>query len=292
MKSVRLAIRGGFAIGLAAVTLLGGADGTAGASEITAVYDAYWAGLPAGEIRLQLDDGAGSYRDRIEISSTGLPRLVTHFRGIAEAEGRLTAGQPADPIRYNAYYDLHKRRNSCISMRFVGRAGATVARRGPHDTSHKPPLAERFRRDAVDPMTAIERLREAVRAGETDRRFSIPVYDGARRFDVIGQIVSGTGVSGTGATGGPLQVVLTLRPIAGFKGESSDDGDPDDAPRPVKVTFSGDWRRLPLSLSVRVFYLPLFVRLDHLCSRSAPCRDVAPALAGRLPDAPPAGQRW
>ncbi|MGH7047206.1 MAG: DUF3108 domain-containing protein [Stellaceae bacterium] len=270
----------GFAIGLAAVTLLGAVSGAARANQITAVYDAYWAGLPAGKIRLQLDDSAGSYYDRIEISSTGLPRLVTHFRGIAQAEGRLAAGQPANPTRYDAYYDLRKRRDSRISMHFVGRSGATLANRGPQDTSRKAPLAEQFRRDAVDPMTAIERLREAVRAGEPGHRFSIPVYDGARRFDVIGEVLSGAG-----ASGGPLLVALTLRPIAGFKGESSDDGDPDDAPRPVMVALSNDQRRLPLSLSVRMFYLPLSVRLDRVCSRSTPCRDVAPALAGRLPAA-------
>lgn len=250
-----------------ALAFLLAAGGAARADQIVAVYQAYWAGLPAAEIRLKLRDGEGSYSDQIEIRTEGLPRLVTHFRGTAQADGRLAAGRPADPSRYDALYNLRKRRDSRISMRFVGRGAAMVAERGAGDTSRKPPLAERFRRDAVDPMTAIERLRQAIAAGAANRSFSIPIYDGARRFDVVGRVLPKQD-----QTGGPLRVELTLRPIAGFKGELSDDGDPDDAPRPVAVTLSDDSRLLPLSLTVRVFFLPLVVRLDHLCSRAAPCR--------------------
>ncbi|MGH7029103.1 MAG: DUF3108 domain-containing protein [Stellaceae bacterium] len=242
------------------------AGGPARADEIVAVYHAYWAGLPAGEIRLEMRDGAGSYSDRIEIRTEGLPRLVTHFRGAAQADGSLAPGRPAAPARYDALYNLRKRHDSRISMRFVGRGDARLAERGPRDTSRKPPLAERFRRDAVDPITAVERLREAIAAESADRSFSIPVYDGARRFDVIGRVLPQQD-----RTENVLHLELSLRPIAGFKGESSDDGDPDDAPRPVAVTLSDDPQLLPLSLRVRVFFLPLVVRLDHLCTGSA-CR--------------------
>jgi hypothetical protein len=243
--------------------------GAARANDIVAIYAAYWAGLPAAEIRLELRDGAAAYHDQIEIRTEGLPRLVTRFRGTAHADGRLLPGRPAAPADYDALYDLHKRRNSHISMRFVADGDATVAQRGPGDTSRKPPLAAAFRRGTVDPMTALERLRGALsaRAGGPNSTFSIPVYDGARRFDVLGRILPKSGHAN-----GVLRVELTLRPIAGFKGESSDDGDPDNAARPVALTVTDDARRLPLSLTVRVFYLPLTVRLDRLCTSSQPCR--------------------
>jgi hypothetical protein len=243
--------------------------GAGRAEEIVAVYEAYWAGLPAAEIRLRLGGGGAAYHDEIEIRSEGLPRLITHFHGTAQAEGRLAPGRSAAPSRYDALYNLRKRRDSHISMRFVARGDGTVAERGPHDTSRKPPLAERFRRDTVDPVTAIERLRDDVsaRGGALAGSFSIPVYDGARRFDVVGHVLpKGEPTDGT------LQIELTLRPIAGFKGESSEDGDPDDAPRPVSLTLTDDARRLPLSMTVRIFFLPLVVRLDHICSASPSCR--------------------
>jgi uncharacterized protein DUF3108 len=245
--------------------LLGG--GAAGAQQIVAVYDAYWAGLPAGTIRLELRDAEGSYQDRVEIRSKGLPRFVTNFSTTAQADGRLVAGQPADPAHYEARYDLHKRRDSRISIRFVNRGDATIAERGPRDTSHEPPLAARFRRDAVDPMTAVERLREAIVAGAINRDFSIPVYDGSRRFDVVARVLPKEDQSS-----GLLKVDLTLRPIAGFKAGSTNNDNSDEAPLRVAVTLSDDARLVPVSLSARVFFLPLVVRLDHLCSGTAPCR--------------------
>ncbi len=259
--------------------LLPPASGAAHADDVIAVYRAYWAGLPAAEIRLTLRDGNATYDDEIEIRSEGLPRLLSHFRGTARAAGRLAPDRSAQPARYDAVYDLRKRHNSRVSMRFVARGDTLVAERGAGDTSRKPPLADAFRRSAVDPVTAVERLRQAiavaVAAGAANRNFSIPVYDGARRFDVLGQILPKQA-----QTDGPVRVALTLHAIAGFKGESSEDGDPDDAPRPVALTLSNDARLLPLSLTARVFFMPLEVRLDHLCTASSPCpRPTAPATA-------------
>jgi hypothetical protein len=272
---------------LAIALLLATTSSASRADEIVAVYSAYWAGLPAAQIRLKLHGGNALYEDEIEIRAEGLPRLVTHFRGSANAAGRLDPGRPAEPSRYDALYDLRKRRNNHISMRFFVRGGAAVAERGSDDSSRKPPLAEVFRRDAVDPISAVERLRQVIAAGGSaaNHSFSIAVYDGTRRFDVLGRILSKKD-----QRDGPVRVALSLRPIAGFKGESSDDGDPDDAPRPVALTLTNDSRLLPLSITVRVFFLPLVVRLDHVCTASAPCpeQDAATRHAARLAVAPAA----
>lgn len=257
----------GCAFGIALLVAAASAP-QAGAEEIVAVYAAYWAGLPAAEIRLRLRDGDALYHDEIEIRTEGLPHLVTRFRGTALAEGRLSPDRPAAPSHYDAFYDLRKRRDSRISMRFVARGEAIIAERGSDDTSRKPPLAEAFRRDAVDPITALERIRAALRS-ETrtqDDTFAIPVYDGARRFDILGHIPAQKD-----RTDGVLRVELTLRPIAGFKGESSDDGDPDDAPRPVELMVTDDVRLLPLSITVRVFFMPLVVQLHRICPASEAC---------------------
>ena len=241
---------------------------SARADDIVAVYAAYWAGLPAGEIRLRLHDGAGAYRDEIEIRTSGLPALISKFRGTALAEGGLVAGRPAEPSHYDATYDLRKRHNSRISMRFVDHAGSKIAERGPADTSHKPPLAEKFRSNTVDPMTALERVRGALRAPRhsADGSFAIPVYDGARRFDILGHILPKKD-----ASEGTLRVELTLRPIAGFKGETSEDGDPDSAPRKVDLLVTDDGRMMPLSFTVPVFFMPLVVQLVHFCGPAEAC---------------------
>jgi hypothetical protein len=256
-----------FAVGLLAVAACAGSTR---AEDVVAVYAAYWAGLPAGEIRLSLHDGSAAYHDEIEIRTTGLPALVTRFRATALAEGRLEADRPAEPSHYDATYDLRKRRDSRISMRFVARAGTVIAERGQGDTSRKPPLAEKFRSNAVDPMTALERVRGALRSPRRspEGSFAIPVYDGARRFDILGRILPKEDTRE-----GTLRVELTLRPIAGFKGETSEDGDPDSAPRKVDLLVTDDARLMPLSITVPVFFMPLVVLFTHLCASPETCSE-------------------
>ena len=243
--------------------VLGLSPAPVSAGQVTALYQAYWAGLPAGEIRLTLDDDGGGYRDQIAIRTEGLPRLVTRFQGDATSEGRFGAPQPT-PLRYEAHYDLRKGRNRRLSMHFAGRAGAVVAERGPADTSKKPPLAERFRTNVLDPLSALSAIRDHLRHGERGE-FLVPVYDGARRFDVRVTVLP------THGGDGPLQLQLTLAPIAGFKGETSDDGDPDNAPRPVALTMSDDPQLLPLSMKVTLYYMPLVVQLSRRCDAAASC---------------------
>jgi hypothetical protein len=251
-------------IGFAAVLCLVCMTSQAHADEVSALYQAYWAGLPAGEIRLSLRDDAAAYRGQIEVRSEGLPRLVTRFRGSAVSEGRLAAGPSPEPVRYQALYDLRQRRDRKLSMQFAAQGGAVVAERGGDDTSRKPPLPEQFRRNVLDPLSALTAIRRELRRGGRGA-FSLPVYDGSRRFDVLGRVLPKR-------AGQPvLDLELTLAPIAGFKGETSDDGDPDNAPRPVMLTVSDDHRLMPLSMQVSVYYLPLVIQLTRWCDTVAPC---------------------
>src|SRR3954468_20450750 len=232
-------------LGAVAGVALFAVGSTALASETAALYQAYWAGLPAGDIKLVLQDDPGGYRDEIAIRSEGLAWVFTRFRGTAVAEGRFTDGPPA-PEHYEAHYDLRKARGKRQTMRFISRAGAVFAERGADDTSQKPPLADQFRKNVLDPLSALTAIRHELRRGNRGS-FTVPVYDGARCFDVVAQVLAkkeGDHV---------LHLRLTLSPIAGFKG--SDDGDPENAPRPVEVAISDDARLLPLSMRVSIAYM-------------------------------------
>jgi hypothetical protein len=235
----------------------------ASAVDAAALYQAYWAGLPAGEIRLQLRDEPGAYRDEIEIRTQGLPWLFTRFSAVAVSDGRSGAQLPA-PRRYDARYALRKKRHKRLVMRFDVQDGAVVADRGPGDTSDKPPLPERFRTGVVDPLSALTALRDALRRGNRGP-FSVPVYDGARRFNLIVRVLP------TAAGEKNLHLDLLLSPIAGFKGKSGDDGNPDAAPRPARLTMTDDPRLMPLSFSVSLDYLPLVIELRRWCTSEAEC---------------------
>ncbi len=263
-RRVFFAMAGGAALFLAGVTL---AAPSARAEEIDAFYRASYAGLPAGEVRFRFAGDGASYHYDIGVETEGLPRLVTHFRGIAEGEGRLGLDGRAAPLRYEALYDLRQRRDSRISMRFIGSPGDVIAERQAADTSRKPPLPDLYRRNVVDPVAAMAAIRHELwlQLPVPAQDFSVPVYDGARRFDVQVHIVSAGGKEGV------IRLLLTLLPIAGFKAESSEDGDPGDAPRPVEAVFTDDANLVPVSMRVTVWYLPMVVTFDHFCKSFDVC---------------------
>jgi hypothetical protein len=259
---------------VATLSLLLAAPAAAGAVETGPVlhYLAEWAGLPAAQIDVALSDTATHYRDEIDIHTEGLPHWFTNFSGDATSEGELAADGSALPQRYDALYTLRRRHDKRAALRVVDQDGARLTIRAPEDTSTKPILDEKYRRDVLDPISAMAAIRHHL---ETHPRiigdsFTIPVFDGARRFDVIGRIVP----PDADPTDGPVvQLVLSLHPIAGFKGETSEDGDPDTAPRDVDLRLTDDARLLPLYMRVHIAFLPLVVRYERSCPKIGACQD-------------------
>jgi hypothetical protein len=233
-------------------------------------YSASWAGLPAADIDLLLAADGSGYHDEIMIRTKGLPHWFTNFSGDAVSDGDYAADGTALPQRYDALYTLRHRRDKRIQLRMVGPEATRLTLRGPEDGSNKPPLAEAYRQNVLDPISALSAIRHdlAEHGRAPGRDFTIPVFDGARRFDVIGHIVPATAEAGK-----IVQLALTLRPIAGFKGESSEDGDPDNAARDVDLRLSDDDRLLPLYLRVHIAYLPLVVRFERQCPALGACPD-------------------
>ncbi len=185
---------------------------------------------------MSLGRSGDDYRNQIEIVTAGLPRLLTKFRALAVDGGRVAVDGTLTPSEYDARYDLRKRHDSRVNLTYRQRDGALIAERGAADTSGKPPLAESFRRDALDPLLALAVVRHELEAHRVRPApvIIVPIFDGARRFDVIANVVD------PGTKDHLIRLKLTLRPIAGFKGETSEDGDPDSAPRPVDAAFSDD----------------------------------------------------
>lgn len=240
------------------------------AAPIALQYRATWAGLPAADIVLRLEDEAASYRTRLDLRTVGVPRWLTRFAARAVSEGTWSAEGAAVPRRYEAVYDLRKRKDKCASLRFREQDGVLVAERGPEDTSSKPSPPEAIRRGAVDPLTALVAVRRRLASGTLGRSggFAIPVFDGARRFDVEGAI------SPAHRPGDRLlQVRLVLRPIAGFDDRTSDQDEAvDERPREVEIAFTDDARLLPVRLSIPIGGFAALVSVERECTAERPCR--------------------
>jgi hypothetical protein len=249
-----------------AILLLGALP--AAAEPVTLRYTATWAGLPAAEIHLRLDEGKADFRSQIDIKTEGAPRWFTRFRAHGISEGAVAADGLAAPSRYDAYYDLRSRKDKRISMRFPD----GIAERGAEDSTEKPQIAVADRTGVVDPLTALNRMREAIWTGAAQRgHVTIPVYDGKRRFDVEQRGLTSETVRLGGVEQRVLHLRLVLLPVAGFK-EHDPEGNPDSGPRAMDVLFSDDGNLVPLRMEVQVGWFTMAVNLAERCGAAAPCK--------------------
>jgi hypothetical protein len=243
------------------------------AAPLTVHYTTSWAGLPAGEVDMRFEDGPDTYRSQIDIRTAGLPNWLSRFRARAVSEGGLAVLGLATPGSYDATYDLRKRKNKRISLRFRRSGDETLAERGPEDSSDKPPVAAGDRTGVVDPLAAFTRMRQAIRSGLAQRGgLKIPVYDGKRRFDVDQKALTRETRLIAGEWRRVLHLDLMLRPIAGFK-DNDPEGNPDDSSRALDVFFSDDEAIIPLRLEAKVAWLTMVVEFAGRCDGPAsPCK--------------------
>ncbi len=240
------------------------------ADELVAYYRGTLAALPAAHIAMSLGGSESAYRDEIHIETVGLMHWLTHFQAVSHAEGLFADGGVL-PAHYAALYDLHSHRDYQVGLDFVARDGQVIAERDADDNSRKPPLDEIYRRDVLDPLSALAAVREHLRveAPKPGDRFKVQVYDDIHRLEIDVAVVS---------VGGKDDVValhLELVPIAGFKSRADADGDSEGTPRQVDMTLTHDTRLLPLSLDTTASGLPVAVRFDHLCADLANCGETA-----------------
>jgi hypothetical protein len=229
-------------------------------------YDATWASLPAGHLVASFNDDNRAYHDSLQMDTVGLPQLLLHFRARVESAGTFAANGTAQPERYNVDYDLRKYRDQRVRVTYVARDHGFVAERTPQDTNRKPPLPDDYRRNVIDPLAAFAALRQHLlrHGAEVGDHFILAVFDDVRRFNVAVSIRS------AGGAGRLVRVRLDLMAVAGFR-RKDDRYAPEEAPRPINVTFRDDGMMTPMRLDIMVAWLPLIVRFDHHCAELVHC---------------------
>ncbi len=162
---------------LLGATVALGATAASAAQPVTEAgrFEAYFAGLKAGELRFAMTREAGQYAASGEVKSTGLIAAIAGFRYRAETQGRVTdAG--FRPARYAGQLDTG-RQDSDRVIAYPG--GVPVLEKSETPDDHW--LDPRSQGDALDPLTAFWQLLRA-RAGEDLCRLDTVYFDGERRI--------------------------------------------------------------------------------------------------------------
>ena len=150
------------------------------ALEVEAEYRAKVWAIPVGAVALDAEIGEARYAARAVSQAAGLAALFSDVRIESEVEGALHGGR-ARPRRY-AHDEYTGRKHRRIDMRFEdGIAASTAA----PDFSNwgEPPASEADRTGAIDPMTAVLMLSQAMTGAEACSGI-LPVFDGRLRYNL------------------------------------------------------------------------------------------------------------
>lgn len=202
----------------AAGLILAGATGAGATEQLQITYGLSLAGLPIGTATLGGQFTHDTYKVDVRAKMTGLAGLLTSGRGAGTASGQTAAGK----VFPTAYALTSGGGNGTYTVRMALASGnvAGVEITPPIDPAvDRVPLLDVHKRGVVDPVSALV-MPVSGQGPMTDPSAcnrTIPVFDGAGRFDVSLAFASTQTVDLPGYKGTVLVCQARYTPIAGHR---------------------------------------------------------------------------
>jgi hypothetical protein len=190
----------------------------AAGEQLQVTYGLSLAGLPIGTATLGGTFAHDTYKVDVRAKMTGLAGLLTSGRGAGTSSGTMAPGR----ILPNAYALTSQGGNGTYTVRMALASGnvAGVEISPPLDpVADRVPLLDTHKRGIVDPVSAL--IMPASGSGAmtdpSNCNRTIPVFDGAGRFDVSLTFVSTQNVDLPGYKGPVIVCQARYTPIAGHR---------------------------------------------------------------------------
>lgn len=194
-----------------------GAQPKAGATTVTINYGVNLAGIPIGTALLSSAIDGGRYNMTVSAALTGLVGAVTGGQGSARAVGNL-ASQPLP----SAFAIATRTSNSGIAVRMaMSRGNVSMAQVTPPliDMGDRVPVTAAAKRGVIDPASAL--MMPAIGRGAlidpANCNRSLPVFDGATRFNVVLSYAETRQVEKPGYSGPVLVCSARYQAVAGHR---------------------------------------------------------------------------
>jgi hypothetical protein len=174
------------------------------------------AGLPIGSASLNATIDDRSYRLDASAKIGGILSLVSDGKGAASASGRIA--QNSVVASGYALNTVSADKRQTVQMALAGGRISDLEVKPPvRERPDRIPVTDAHRKGVIDPLSA---LLMPVKAGldKSGCNRTLPVFDGAQRFDVVLSYSRTESVSGDGGYAGPA-LVCSARyvPIAGHR---------------------------------------------------------------------------
>lgn len=188
------------------------------AQTVDAIYEVSLAGLPIGTATLAGKFDPDAYRLEVRIKLSGLAGLITNGKGAGVSTGSAASGK-ITPATY-ALSSSGSSGNMLVRMALnQGNVEAVEITPPLEPKADRVPLLDEHRRAIVDPISALllpQPARGAPVDGAACNR-TLPVFDGAGRFDINLSYAGSKNVAVPGYAGPVLICSARYVPIAGHR---------------------------------------------------------------------------
>ena len=183
-------------------------------------YIADWNGLNVGEMTVMLDQNNTDYTYKVILDSVGLVRTFTNYRSENMATGKIVNGKPVPGTFFTEWWRKKEHQQVTVIYKNGGKIAEETA--NPPEKRPKRPIVEpKYKNNTLDTVTsalwARERIRELVESKPSyPQKFTMPVFDGRRRFDVELTINGYKKKKYAGKEEDLLEIVFYRTPVNGF----------------------------------------------------------------------------
>lgn len=250
-------------------------------------YSMMVGGLHVGDAVVTLSQDSDSYTTGLKLTAGGVAKWVREFRADLSGEGTFTTKENVVTPLPSSYrrdwsgseidssllmtYDPATRLTSTQERYIQRETGEELSyddlpwNKNDRGRDKKKPVPENQRSGAIDPMAAFIAARHQVMAqgaGKAPIKFRVPVYDGQRRYDIVGTTSAPRSVTINDKPYNVITVNTTLLPIAGF----SERGEERMRESRGKILFTADDRFIPVQVTIENDLLSGVMNLKGDCN--------------------------
>jgi len=247
-------------------------------------YAVMYGGLHVGDAVVELRQTPTSYTTGLKLTTRGVAKWLREFRADLSGQGSIS-DDPTRPLPA-AFRREWKGTEFASSMvmtyhpetrmtetqeKYVNvETGEEVKRedlpwnKNDRRRDRDKPVPTEMQADALDPMAAFVAARHQIMeqgAAKKPVTFRVPIYDGQRRYDVVGKTTEARTVTVSGQQYNVVTVDATLVPIFGF----TEKGEERSREAQGKILFTADDRFIPVQVTIINNFLSGVMNLTGDC---------------------------
>lgn len=258
-------------------------------------YNLKVGGLHVADFLAGFDENEAGYRTTLTMKTRGMARWFQDFQAELTGEGKIVIQSGRGPTPVPRQFDRAWAAQEIAASLTIaydpltGLANPVERLFNPltgknltyeelewnRDREQPPPVPDEMRTGVFDPIAAFVAARGQIHHNR-QRDFRVPIYDGRRRYDLVGEVEAMRTFWIRGEDVDLVPVIARVEPVFGFDRERTDTMQ-DSA---GKLLFSSDGRFIPVQVILEGSTFTSVMNLTADCREdSAPCQQIAESVA-------------